>query len=157
MGYELNNQIAAKYSGCYILYYGTKMRMMGRDIDMLMAEWLFDTLVAHVTKGLRDHMSGYHLHSSLFKTARKNGFILGAINRLFERVNEMLAVRVVQSNALVLCREGEAKDAMYAKLEEEGSKVGKSRKSRTLKAASNLSYSDGQKCGDKASLSHQVS
>ena len=145
----------AKYCGCFIVLSGSDMKMMGRDIDIVMAEWLYDTLVNHVARGLKDHMSGCHTLPSYQKTSRKNGFILGACNRIGERLGELMEVRVSQSNALVLTRATEARSAFIEQLESTGGKLGKSRKARSLYAGDS-SMSAGRAHGDKATFNRPV-
>lgn len=138
----------AKYCGCYMVMSGPDMKMMGRDIDIVMSEWLYDTLVNHVARGLKAHMSGKHTLPSAHKTMLKNGFILGAVRRISERFDELMAVRVVQSNALVLTRQTEARDAFVAKFEETGGKI-QNMRSRSV-YASDESIVAGRAHGDKA-------
>jgi hypothetical protein len=146
----------AKYCGCYMILSGMDMKLMGRDMDIVMAEWLYDTLVAYCARGLKDHMSGKHLLPSNQKTMLKNGFILGAVRRISERLEEMMKVRVVQSNALVLSRVSEAKEAAIAKIEANGGKLKDARKARSIYAGQS-SMDAGRAHGDRANLSRPIS
>lgn len=146
----------AKYCGCYMVLAAKDMKMMGRDIDIVMAEWLYDTLVRHCFRGLKAHMSGHHTLPSAQKTMRKNGFILGAVRRIDERLDQMMEVRVVHSNALVLSRQTEAKSAFVTALTAQGGKLKGNMKSRPV-YASNDSMSAGREHGDKANLSRPIS
>lgn len=145
-----------QYCGCYMIFIDLDIRVMGRDIDVVMAEWLFDTLVEYVTRGLKTHMSGKHSLPSAQKTQIKNGFIIGAANRIAERLTEMMKVRVVQSNALVLSKGKEAKNAFVKKFTAEGGKInGVMRPKKVYYSRDSLSA--GQEHGDRANLSRPLS
>jgi hypothetical protein len=143
----------AKYCGCYVVLLHTgAAQVTGRDVDIVMAEWLYDSLDRYLTRELKSHMSGHHKDPGAEKTNRKNGFIVGACNRIADRLEEMTKVRSEQSNALVVSRQQESKGAYLAL--NEGAKIRAGRAS-TINV-SQESMKDGAAAGDRANFSRPI-
>lgn len=141
------------YCGCYVVLRHTgAAEVTGRDVDIVMAQWLYDTLNSYLSRELKNHMSGHHKDPGAEKTRRKNGFIVGACRRITERLEEMAHVRSEKGNALVVARSKESENAYLAL--NEGIKLRHGRSSSV--SVSGSSMAAGRDAGDRASFSRPI-
>jgi hypothetical protein len=156
------HKIAQKLSYHVGLFTETKVWMYGKkDIkyaglrcDVDFAIWLIQTLSRFVQAELKSYMwsNGYQKLDAANKRAVVNGFVIGCVSRINERLGEMVERRktVVNSNALVIAKQALIDEVMA------GIRLNKSNRRKRGKMIYSGAFDAGKMSGDKASFGRPV-
>ena len=101
----------AHFYNCKAIYIGADMVIFGRDSDVIMAQWLIETLEKYINRELRIYINSKGYLDKEDTKAETNGFLIGAINRITERLEALTPTENMESmNALVVVKNAEVEE-----------------------------------------------
>lgn len=156
------HKISQKLAYCIGLFTETKIWLYGKkdikyaglrcDIDFAM--WLTQTLSRFVQMELKRYMwaNGYQKLDAVNKRAVINGFVIGCVNRINERLREMVERRktIVNSTALVIAKRALIDEVIA------GIQLNKINRRNRGTAIYSHALDAGKMSGDKASFGRPV-
>jgi hypothetical protein len=144
----------AKFCDCKVWRSQEGLTFCGLKSDAQFATWLLDNLTSFVQAELMNHLIGC-LAPKGERRPIINGFVMGATNRISERLKQLCAqsetVASTNSRALVVVKS----TAIADKMKELGITLGKARGS--ARSINRDSYAAGQGAGERASFGRPVS
>ncbi|MCW2275110.1 DUF2786 domain-containing protein [Rhodoblastus acidophilus] len=153
--------VVGKFYGCKVTTNEKgDVTLFGRDCDVVMAEWLLDTLVAHVKRELKAHFASLKQNNPAYlkirgvRTRERNGFVLGAVYRIEARLRELTPAPTPARNALVATNTALVNAGFADWLKDRGSKLKQGRASNV--GAFNWAIDAGTEAGDRASFARPV-
>lgn len=146
----------AKFCHCRVIYIDKDAVIFGHDSDVLMAEWLTETLERFINRELRAHIKKAGYMPPQEAKSEKNGFLVGALTRIIERLEELTPKEMNESmNALIISKTAEV-DAKYEEYKAAlGSKIVPIQFSNK-KWCSDTGLASGKDAGDKATFSRPI-
>jgi len=127
---------------------------MGMESDAIMARWLLEMLMGYVERALREYIAkGVQAKECRNTIEAKNGFKIGASQRICERLSELSEAnmeRGMKKNALVIVKSAKVEE-MFAALD-----LRLKSKKMTRRRVDGEALAAGRKAGDGASFNRPI-